>query len=399
MRIGVVIQQMSRNAGGVYEAAKLACGALQSAGFRDIEVFTTRDKYLRDDCRDLADIPVRASSAFGPKNFGLSPGLAMRLLVAKPELVILHGLWSFHSLAAWIWHRTTGKPLVVVPHGMLEPWILARSRRLKRLFWNMFTRDLLARAAAVQVLTEREKADVLALVPAARCVVIPNFVERAPVAPEKPRWWRATDTGKTIFLFFGRLHEKKGVIELCRAWRLFTVNDRDLARNCELVFCGWDDGVPAFAGEVASAARDLGNVRFAGPQYGAQKACSMAASSHMILPSKSEGLPMAILEGWSHGLPSIMTEACNLPIGFTRGAAFRTKGDHASVAAAIAVAAALPSSARAKMGTAARDLIEAEFSRAKCVERLRDLCASLVDTQFDSPVQVSSASTAIHLPR
>ena len=35
-------------------------------------------------------------------------------------------------------------------------------------------------------------------------------------------------------------------------------------------------------------------------------------ASAFILPSKSEGLPVAILEAWASALPVAMTEACNL---------------------------------------------------------------------------------------
>ena len=35
-----------------------------------------------------------------------------------------------------------------------------------------------------------------------------------------------------------------------------------------------------------------------------------------ILPSFSEGLPMAVLEAWAYGLPVLMTDHCNLPEGF-----------------------------------------------------------------------------------
>ena len=41
----------------------------------------------------------------------------------------------------------------------------------------------------------------------------------------------------------------------------------------------------------------------------------------MVLPSLSEGLPMAILEAWAAGTPTLMTAACHLPQGFAAGAA------------------------------------------------------------------------------
>jgi hypothetical protein len=39
-----------------------------------------------------------------------------------------------------------------------------------------------------------------------------------------------------------------------------------------------------------------------------------------VVPSHSEGLPMVVLEFWAASKAVLMTAACNLPIGFRRGA-------------------------------------------------------------------------------
>jgi poly(glycerol-phosphate) alpha-glucosyltransferase len=51
-------------------------------------------------------------------------------------------------------------------------------------------------------------------------------------------------------------------------------------------------------------------------------ACLQKANG-FILPSLSEGLPVAVLEAWSCALPVIMTPQCNLPEGFEARAAIK----------------------------------------------------------------------------
>ncbi len=377
MRVGIVIQQMSRNAGGVFEAAKLSCMALRNEKNYEFHILSTEDEFLAQDTEELAGTPISRSKAYGPSKFPISPGLLIRLLASKSDVVICHGLWSFHSFAAWIWHRQTKRPVVIVPHGMLDPWIMRRSKRLKALFWKTFTLDLLQRASVIQVLTERERRDVTALVPAAKCMLVRNFVSAPEPDLTRPDWWRSSDEGKTIFLFFGRLHEKKGVLELCSAWRKFVRRNRDVARTCELVFCGWVDGIANFEDEVEAAGAELANVRYVGPQFGQDKNRSMAAATYMILPSKSEGLPMSILEGWSYGLPAVMTAECNLAEGFLAGAAIEVATDEDSIADVLTKVAAFPSNTHSEMRQSAYNLIKSDFSEDVFVRQMKRLLSTI----------------------
>ena len=64
-------------------------------------------------------------------------------------------------------------------------------------------------------------------------------------------------------------------------------------------------------------------MHFPGPQFGTAKAAAYRRADAFVLPSLSEGLPMAILEAWAHEKPVLMTDACNLPEGFAARAAIR----------------------------------------------------------------------------
>jgi len=64
-------------------------------------------------------------------------------------------------------------------------------------------------------------------------------------------------------------------------------------------------------------------VSFLGPAFGETKDALLRSASAFILPSFSEGLPMAVLEAWSYRLPVLMTDHCNLPEGFAANAAIR----------------------------------------------------------------------------
>ena len=368
MKIGMIAASLSRLNGGVSEAVRLLAAALVAGGHGDIQLFTVDDAHLAQDRAQFGGLPMHVARGFGARRYGFAPGLLRHLLAADIDILHVHGIWTFHAAAAWIWHRITGKPVVIAPHGMLDAWILGRSRLLKRVVWGLYLRDLFRRAAGVHALTVKEVADVQAVLPGLACAVIGHYVplrDEAALreAPEnRPAWWDGTCEGRRVLLFFGRLHEKKGVMELCDAWEALGRRHADLADRCRLVFCGWVDGMEGFEMRVAMLGEEFGNITYAGPQYGEDKWRSLCAASFMILPSHSEGLPLSVVEAWSAGTPTIMTEACNLPDGFAAGAALRVEPNVDSILTGLLQAAQMPDGEWTQMRLAARALVAEHYS-------------------------------------
>ncbi|HEY0146351.1 MAG TPA: glycosyltransferase, partial [Methylovirgula sp.] len=100
-----------------------------------------------------------------------------------------------------------------------------------------------------------------------------------------------------------------------------------------------------------------------------------------ILPSLSEGLPMAILEAWAAATPALMSASCNLPEGFSAGAAFDTGITADCIAVALRQALALPEPDWQRMSAAAQSLARTRFSAksvaAQWVEIYRGLAAAV----------------------
>lgn len=297
------------------------------------------------------------------QRFGFSPEMIAALIRRRPGFVYVHGVWMFHCLAVYLWSRLTGGKYAVVPHGMLEGWILARSRKLKSVISRTYQNAFLKRAAFVQALTTKEISDVHAAVPGCRDILIPNFVDIPGSEPELPTWYDDSLRGKKIYLYFGRIHQKKGCLELLQAWRRACDTSAAFREECALVFAGWVDQLDGFEASVAELSSSYGNVRYVGPQYGNDRLATLSAATFVILPSHSEGLPMVILEGWAAGRPALMTAACNLPDGFTKGAAIEITNNEDELAHALDASSRLAAEEVAVMGAAARGLVSSSYSR------------------------------------
>lgn len=371
----LITPDASRGGGGVSEVVRLLAHDLALRPEIRVEVVTLASRHLSEDLRQWPDVPVKAFKAFGPRNYGFSPGMVWYLLRRRADLMHVHGIWMFHVLAAAIWKVRWRRAVIVTPHGMLERWIMARSPNLKRLVSGLYQRRFLRRAEAVQVLTPSEARDVHQTTGAdVRCVEIPNFLPSTHDSiPERPDWWCPEDESKCLFVFLGRIHEKKGWRALCAAWDTQCRMDPAFRDGTALVFCGWQDGSDDFPMIVGTLAAAHGNVRYVGPQYGAQKTASLKAASFFVLPSASEGLPMAILEAWAVGVPVLMTAACNLEEGFEVGAAIEIGTTEQEICAGLGQAFALTPEDQARMAKAGEALVAARFSQDAVMSKLMAL--------------------------
>jgi glycosyltransferase involved in cell wall biosynthesis len=374
-RVALALPTISPLGGGVAEAARLHVKALAAAGFEEISVHTLDDRMEKVDPKQWEAARLYQHRFVGPASYSLAPGMLSSLLKAKPDIVHVHGVWQFHCAAVHAWSALAGKPYVVSPHGMLEPWIRARSPGLKKAVSTLYQNRFLHRAGGFHLLTEKEGADVAEFLHGQPAPIIPNFAEPFVSDGRKPGWRKPEHEGRAVYLFLGRLHEKKGVMELMDAWGRLSAGDAGFRDGSLLVFCGWNDGIQGFEAKVETLGRAFGNVLFAGPQYGPDKNRSMAAAKFFLLPSKSEGLPMAILEAWAAGVPAIMSPECNLDIGFERGAAFRTGFTAETIHPSLKAAHELSSDAWRAASENAKALVAERYSEASVRAGLLSLYA------------------------
>jgi len=351
-RIGLLTPWASRAGGGVFEAVVAQAGMIRAGGGEAV-IFALVDEHGEADRARFAPSVVHLHAVTGPAQVGYAPGLTAGLLAADLDCLHLHGIWMYPSQAGARWARQTGRPYVISPHGMLDPWITARGRWKKALARAGYERGSWRAASAFHALTTGEAADIQRETGRAGIIVIPNAGPM--VAPPDPGM-RAPDV-----VYIGRIHPKKNLLALVQGWRLAAKPE-----GSRLTIAGWGeaDDISALRESIGEGGGDgpEDGIHFAGPVFGEAKQALLARARFVILPSLSEGLPMAILEGWSAGAPSIMTSACNLPEGFAAGAALACATDAGSIGQALTEALRLDQPAWQAMARAARVLAAGPFA-------------------------------------
>lgn len=349
---------LSRDSGGLMPALIAQTKGLLDAGV-DVAALGVEDANSAADSASWSPVGVRVFASKGPAAFAYAPGLWPAVKASGADVLHLHGLWMYPSVVAHRW-SALGKPLVISPHGMLDPWALANSGAKKKLALALFERANLRAAACIHALNASEADSIRAFGLTNPIAVIPNGA----ALPEARAWprseWMAAD--RRVLLFLGRIHPKKGLSETLKAWALVHQRAPDLAARWQLALAGWDDGghLEALRAEATALGLPDGAVVFPGPLFGDAKSAALANADAFILASHSEGLPMSVLEAWSHSLPVFMTRACNLPEGFEAGAAFEVTTDPEKLG--LALVSRLDVVADGEMGGFGRALVERSFS-------------------------------------
>lgn len=427
MKAGFVSASLSSSAAGIFEVSRSLALHL-----RDLRVEITArgaiDERWEEDSQLWGDIDCHVRKHLGPRFFGYVPGLVDDLIESDSDLLHLQQLWMYPSVALHRWHERTGKPYLVTAHGMLEPWALSNSRWKKRLAALLYENRMLNAAACLQANTEKEAADFRAYGLKNPICVIPNGValprvtgqehaERVDGVKRSQSLVRGQETENRIsdfrdfsvsdfqpnaprvLLFLGRLHPKKGLVNALRAWKEVAGNGENLksgnAESWQFVIAGWDQG--GHGEELKLLCKELGlsfsertaselltknqelrtkngeRVAFAGPVFGETKDALFRRADAFILPSFSEGLPIAVLEAWAYGLPVLMTDHCNLPEGFREGAALRIGTDAASIATGMRELFQGSCQDLKTMGAIGRTLVEERFTWPKVAAQMKEV--------------------------
>jgi len=295
--------------------------------------------------------------------------LLQELQADRPSLLHIHGLWrSPTRLAPAL--AATGLPLLIAPHGMLDPWAMAQSRWKKRLVWQLWELRALEAGNCLHALCSAEAEAIRALGIDSPVAVIPNGValpDRSKPLPAPP-WAAQVPQGEQVLLFLGRLHAKKGTEPLLMAWRQLA--DEAARKGWWLALVGYGDG-GVLADRVAREGIDRTVVL--GPSFGANKEAALAGAKAFVLPSFSEGLPMAALEAMSWALPCLLSPACNLPEAFAAGAAVAVEPTAEDLERRLRELFTMPAADHRAMGAAGHDLVAECFAWPQVAEQ----CASL----------------------
>jgi len=241
-------------------------------------------------------------------SWGWSPALQKKILEVVEsrhiDVIHIHGVWMAAQLLGFAAARKKHIPHIVSIHGMLEPWFWGASlsplKRFKKyLYLCYFLYPNVSSDAVIHAITPLEKTNLRKFFPRQKITVIPNAIPM----PEPYGAEQSDDLEKNI-LYLGRLHPKKGVDLLIRAF-----HQAALGKAWQLVIAGQAESLDYlnYLKNLTSELQLTLQVKFIGAVFDEQKQDILRKSWVMVAPSYSEVIGMVNLEAAKCRLPSITT--------------------------------------------------------------------------------------------
>jgi glycosyltransferase involved in cell wall biosynthesis len=211
-----------------------------------------------------------------------------------------HGLWLMPNVYPAAVKRQLGDDVRIVhsTRGMLGTAALKISAHKKRLFWSLYQRAALEAADCIHATAYSEYQEIRGAGLRNPVCIIPNGIDLPTLC--KPKEIKA----ERVVLFLGRIHPKKGLDSLLKAWsqvegefdtwRLRIVGPSEVNHDQEL----W------------KLAHRLGLQRVAiePPLYGEEKYAALRDAELFVLPTLNENFGIAAAEALAAELPVISTK-------------------------------------------------------------------------------------------
>lgn len=297
MKIGVITPYFypAWEYGGTPRAAFELARALAARG-HELRVLTTGSKAEAKTVHGIRILYYRNLSsglAFKHRLFlplGFRAGLRQELRGC--DVLHIHEFRSTLTVPAVRIARRMSIPYVLSPHGGLQHLGKSGAKTIFDLIWG---RSILENAAAIPVLTEKEKHEAVQFGAGESGIHrLPNIIDAAAYTDLPAR----TTSGKTI-LFLGRLNRIKGIDVLLKAF--------EGLQDVQLVLAGPDDG------EGAHIPSDS-NILKPGFLDHDAKLQALVNSDVVVLPSRSEASPAVLYEALLCLRPAIVSAGCELPM-------------------------------------------------------------------------------------
>jgi glycosyltransferase involved in cell wall biosynthesis len=324
MKLLHVIGSMNPSTGGPCQTIRNGARCFIEQG-NTLEVVCLNDPH--SDFLGSDDFPVYAlGQGRGSWNYhpALLPWLNERS--KQYDAIILNGLWQFQGYALWKSSKQPeAPPYYIFPHGMLDPWFQRLSvRPLKALrnsiLWKVLMHRIVHDARGLLFTSEEEQR-------LARLPFRPYAPKQETVVglglPDPPEYHdRMVEAfrekcpglnGTGFFLFLGRIHPKKGVDLLIKAYSALG-RSSGASSLPRLVIAGPGLDTP-YGKKMQKLAAEIcppNSVSWPGMLTGDAKWGASYNCDAFVLPSHQENFGIAVVEALACGRPVLISDQVNI---------------------------------------------------------------------------------------
>ncbi len=288
----------------------------------------------------------------------------------KPDVVHINCCWIPQCAIVQKWTQQLGIKIALTPHGMLEPWIMARHHYTRKLpaLW-LYQAHAIRKADYLHATAESERDNLLKLGYNEHIAVISNGIDVKGIKI-KDTWERQKQ-----ILFLSRVHVKKGIEILIDA----VADLRKELNGYKIIIAG--EGEPEYIEQLKNRITEYGlekMVKLAGGIYGEDKWKLYRNSDLFVLPTYSENFGLAVAEALASGTPVITTKGTPWSDLETNYCGWWTDVGTQPTMDALRQFLAQDEETLEKMGRNGRKLIEDKYSACQMAESMELLYKEII---------------------
>ena len=229
-----------------------------------------------------------------------------------PDIVNFHDVYDFFSINIARQMRNEGWKYFVTPRGGLREYAQKRDRAKKSIANKLFFNSYLEHATFIHALTKEEGSDITKFNKKLnKQIIIPNGIAKN-VYSQIDKYKTQKNDDKIRIGFIGQLFAKiKGIDLLLDA---ITIHQNDCGDNLEFVFVGpaRSKNDQKIINNKMSNVRYPESLKFKGALFGSEKWNELSSFDVFILPSRTEGMPVVVLEAMAFEKPCLVTKGTNM---------------------------------------------------------------------------------------
>ena len=215
-------------------------------------------------------------------------------IINKVDIVHFFGIWTLNHIKTALLSIVKKKKLIITPIGALEPWSLSQKRLKKKIALFVYQKKILKLADIVHCTSINEEKNIKLIDENINTKFIPHTATGLNYERKKIR-----NDDKIKFLFFSRIHKKKGLDLLIQSWNELR------PKNCELNIYGPDGDGTKLKLQNDVIKNNLSNqIIFHEPVFKLKEKNEIYKKHDIsILFSRNENFSYTILESLQHSLP------------------------------------------------------------------------------------------------
>jgi glycosyltransferase involved in cell wall biosynthesis len=294
------------------------------------------------------------------------------------DIVYCHDFFTFQNIVSGVFCSIYNVPFIIQPHGTLS--IIgrrAKSTYAKNIFLFLI-KPIIKKASALIALTENEKISISSACPEAesKIVIIPNGIDFDQFSNieniDIKNTYNIPRHNKVIG-FLGRIQFIKGIdisIEILAHLK----NKLDFT----FLIIGPDEGDQKRLQKMAEALGIADRIIFTGIITGERKLSTIKGCDLFLLNSRSEGLPMTVLEIAALGIPQIISKNSNVPEIENCHCGYVVDNNNPKKASELVLRILCDNELWQKLSTNSKNLIEHTFSLKNTATKLNNVLKNIV---------------------